>query len=90
MRATFSIDAATDAVLRRVAAALRTSKSDIVRRAILEFDARRDRLTEAERRHKLQTIQRLRQQPPDRSQQAVDRELAETRRARRTGWRSQG
>lgn len=89
MRVTFSIDDATDAVLRRIAAALRTSKSDIVRRAILEFDARRDRLTEAERRHKLQAIQRLKHQPTDRSQDAVDRELAKIRRSRRIGWRSQ-
>ena len=76
--------------LRRIAAALRTSKSDVVRRAIIEFDARRDRLTEAERRHKLRAIQRLRHSPPTRSQSAMDKELAEIRRARRIGWRPPG
>ncbi len=88
MRATFSIDAETDAALRRAAAALRTSKSDVVRQAVLEFAARRDRLSEAERRRKLLAIERLRAQPSGRSAAAVARELDEIRRARRSGWRT--
>ncbi|HEY7600770.1 MAG TPA: ribbon-helix-helix protein, CopG family [Candidatus Limnocylindrales bacterium] len=88
MRATFSLDEDTATALRRVAAALGTSKSDVVRRAVLEFEARRDRLTEAERRRKLLAIERLRALPPGRSAAAVKRELDEIRKARRTGWRS--
>ena len=87
MRATFSIDEPTDAALRRIAVALRTSKSEVVRRAILELEAGLGRLTEGERRRKLAVIERLRSQPPSRSAKAVERELVEIRRGRRSGWR---
>lgn len=87
MRATFSIDDETDAALRRVSQALGTSKSDIVRRAILEFEARCGRLTEQERREKLRVLSRLRSEPVDRSEEEVERELEEIRQNRRAGWR---
>ena len=87
MRATFSIDDETEAALRRVSQALGTSKSDVVRRAIREFEARCDRLTEQERREKLQVLSRLRSQPASRSEKEVETELQEIREARRAGWR---
>ena len=88
MRATFSIDQTTEAALRRAARALRTSKSEVVRMAVQEFEARRDRLTEGERRKKLAAIARLRALPPSRSADAAEREVAEIRRSRRAGWRA--
>jgi Arc/MetJ-type ribon-helix-helix transcriptional regulator len=87
MRATFSIDEETDAALRRVSLALGTSKSDVVRRAIRELEARCDRLTEQERREKLVILSRLRSEPASRSEKAVEGELQEIREARRAGWR---
>ncbi len=87
MRATFSIDDKTDAALRRVSQALGTSKSDVVRRAVLEFEARCDRLTERERREKLMILSRLRSEAMTRPDADVDRELQDLREAREAGWR---
>lgn len=87
MRVTFSIDDETDAALRRVSQALGTSKSDVVRRAIREFEARCDRLTEQERRQKLVILSQLRSEPASRSGEEVKTELQEIREARRAGWR---
>lgn len=87
MRATFSIDEETDAALRRVSQALGTSKSDVVRRAIRELEARCDRLTEHERREKLVILSRLRSESASRSEEEVESELQEIREARRAGWR---
>ncbi len=82
MRATFSIDDRTEASLRRMAGALGTSKSDVVRRAVQEFEARRDRLTEQERLEKLQILSRLRAEPAEGSAEGVAEELRELRAAR--------
>jgi Arc/MetJ-type ribon-helix-helix transcriptional regulator len=87
MRATFSIDDETEAALRRVSQALGTSKSDVVRRAIRELEARCDRLTEHERREKLAVLSRLRSEPSSRSEEDVASELQEIREARQAGWR---
>ncbi len=87
MRATFSIDEQTEAALRRASESLGTSKSAVVRQAVIEFETRCDRLTEGERREKLAVIERLRAEPESRTSEEVARELAEIRRARRSGWR---
>lgn len=78
MRATFSIDEKTDAALRRTATRLGESKSAIVRRAVLEFEAHCDRLTEGERQSKLGAIERLKALPTG-SEAAVEKELSELR-----------
>lgn len=85
MRATFSIDLQTDAALRRVSERLNESKSAIVRRAIIEFEARCDRLSEHERQHQLSVLARLKTLSKTGSQKAVDQELAQLREDRRSG-----
>jgi hypothetical protein len=86
-RATFSLDAATIAEIRRTAARLRKPQSHVVREAIADYAARTDRLGERERLRRLDVLERLRQERPVRSAAEVDAELRAIRVARRTGGR---
>ena len=83
MRATFSIDERTHRALERVSEALGKSKSEVVREAVIEYEARRDRLTEEERRRQLAAIAEIRASPPSRSDESMKAELREIRRSRR-------
>ena len=86
-RATFSLDEATIAEIKRTAERLRKPQSHIIREAVADYAARADRLSEAERRRILEVLERLRAAKPTRSEKHVDRELAELRAARRGGGR---
>jgi hypothetical protein len=57
-----------------------------VREAIVEYAAKDEKLSDAERSRKLQMIRQLRSQPQTRDASAVDKELAELRRSRKVGW----
>jgi metal-responsive CopG/Arc/MetJ family transcriptional regulator len=87
VRATFSLDEATLAEIKRTAERLRKPQSHIIREAVADYAARTDRLSERERRHVLDLLERLHATKPSRSQAAVDRELVDLRSARRTGGR---
>ena len=63
------------------------AKSEVVRDAIREYDARRDRLSEAERLRMLRVVDEIAKRPPTRCQCDVDEEIAKVRRARRAGGR---
>ena len=89
MRATFSIDESSLLALERSAAALNKSKSEIVREAVIEYDARRDRLSEKERQAKLSVISKLSSLPPDRTEDDVQTELAEIQVQRHEDQRNQ-
>lgn len=86
-RATFSLDEATIAEIRRTAARLRKPQSHVVREAIADYAARADRLSERERARLMDVLDRLRRTKPVRSGAEVDAELLEIRSARRTGGR---
>ena len=86
-RATFSLDDATIAEIRRTAARLRKPQSHVVRDAVADYAARTDRLSERERAHLLGVLERLRDAKPTRPAADVDAELAAIRAARRTGGR---
>ena len=86
-RATFSLDAATLAEIRRTAERLRKPQSHVIREAVADYAARTDRLSERERRHLLGVLEGLRTTKPGRSADAVDVELKALRRARRAGGR---
>lgn len=86
-RATFSLDEATIAEIRRTAARLRKPQSHVIREAVADYAARADRLSERERLHLLGVLERLRGQKPTRSRAEVDAELAAIRSARRAGGR---
>jgi Arc/MetJ-type ribon-helix-helix transcriptional regulator len=86
-RATFSLDDATIAEIRRTAARLRKPQSHVVREAIADYAARTDRLSERERTQRLSVLERLRHARPTRRAADVDAELKAIRAARRAGGR---
>lgn len=86
-RATFTLDDETARALRRSAERLGKPKSEVVREAIQEYDARAGRLSEAERLRLLAAFDEHLPKIPERSLEEVEAELAELRRARRGGGR---
>jgi len=84
---TFSLDDATVAEIRQTAARLRRPQSHIVRDAIADYAARADRLSERERQHAMDVLERLRDTRPTRPAADVDAELHAIRGARRAGGR---
>lgn len=83
---TFSLDDETVRTLRTIADRKQKPQSVIVREAIVEYAAKDEKLSDAERTRKLQIIRQLRSQPQTRDAAAVDKELAELRRSRKVGW----
>jgi len=84
---TFSLDRATADRIDQTAQRLGKAKSEVVREAVAEYAARVGRLSEGERREMLRTFDRFVPAIPKRPAAEVDTELAELRRARRTGGR---
>ncbi len=87
MRATFSIDEATRKALERLSRSRGQSKSAIVREAVVEYEARRDRLTERERQEQLSALATFKQTPILGDQAQVEAELAEIRASRQAASR---
>ncbi|MGH9408240.1 MAG: ribbon-helix-helix protein, CopG family [Vicinamibacterales bacterium] len=87
VKVTFTVDEDTARTLRVTAERLHKPQSLVVREAVAEYAARAGRLTEAERRRMLATVDAMMKRPPTRSQAEVDHEIAAIRRARRLGWR---
>jgi predicted transcriptional regulator len=83
---TFSLDDETVRTLRSMAERKRKPQSVVVREAIVEYAAKDEKLSEAERTRKLQVIDRLKSQPLTRDEGSVEKELAELRRSRTVGW----
>jgi Arc/MetJ-type ribon-helix-helix transcriptional regulator len=86
-RITFSLDDATVAQIRQTAARLRRPQSHVVRDAVADYAARADRLSERERQHAMDVLERLRLAKPTRPAADVDAELHAIRGARRAGGR---
>ena len=86
-RATFSLDEATIAEIRRTAERLRKPQSHVVREAVADYAARADRLSERERLHLMGVLEGLRRARATRPAAAVDAELKALRSARRAGGR---
>ena len=83
VKVTYSLDDATVRRIRRAAERLGKPQSLIVREAVAEYDARTDRLSEAERLRMLEVLDRLHDEPVARSRESVDAEIREIRRSRR-------
>ena len=83
VKVTYSLDDATVRRIRRAAERLGKPQSLVVREAVAEYDARTDRLSEAERLRMLEVLDRLREEPVTRSRESVAAELREIRRSRR-------
>ena len=63
VRVTYSLDEATVGRIRRTAERLGKPQSHVVRDAVADYDARTDRLSEAERLRMLEVLDRLRDEP---------------------------
>ena len=83
VKVTYSLDDATVRRIRRAAERLGKPQSLVVREAVAEYDARTDRLSEAERLRMLEVLDRLRDEPVTRSRESVAAEIRETRLSRR-------
>ena len=83
VKVTYSLDDATVRRIRRAAERLGRPQSQVVREAVAEYDARTDRLSEAERLRMLEVLDSLRGEPVTRSRTAVAAELREVRLSRR-------
>jgi predicted transcriptional regulator len=83
VKVTFTLDDETVARLRRMATRLTRPQSHVVREAIKEYEARTNRLSEAERTRMLAVIDEIIQEPPTRTTGEVDAELKEIRASRR-------
>jgi len=86
VKITATLDEASVAALNRIAARLRKPKSQVLREAIREYDAKSDRLSESERHRMLKLLGDYMKKPPTRTDAEVDRELREMRQSRRRGW----
>lgn len=83
---TFSLDEQTVGALRKAARRTNKPQSLIVREAIAQYAEREDLLPDSERERLLGVLRLIRKRPPTRPRAAVDRELSDIRRTRRTGW----
>ena len=83
VRVTYSLDEATVRRIRRTAERLGKPQSHVVRDAVADYDARTDRLSEAERLRMLDVLDRLRDEPVTRPRESVEAELREIRDSRR-------
>ncbi|MXX86851.1 MAG: ribbon-helix-helix domain-containing protein [Acidobacteria bacterium] len=88
VKVTYSLDDATVRRIRAVSARLGIPQSQMVRDAVADYAARKDRLSEAERLRMLEVLERIRDSPPSRPQEEVEAELREIREARKRAWRS--
>ena len=87
VKVTFTLSDETVAELRRTAARLGKTQSLVVREAVAEYAARADRLSERERRHLLDVLEKLGGTPSTRTARAVDAEIKTVRESRRHGGR---
>jgi predicted transcriptional regulator len=85
-KVTFTLDDETVRHIRKLAEQSRKPQSLIVREAVAHYAAREETLSEDERQAKVAILREIAALPPTRSNEEVDRELEELRRARREGW----
>ena len=83
VKVTYSLDDATVRRIRRAAERLGKPQSHVVREAVAEYDARTDRLSEAERLRMLGVLDRWRKEQVPRSRESIESELREIRLSRR-------
>ena len=83
VKVTYSLDDATVRRVRRAAERLGKPQSHVVREAIAAYDARTDRLSEAERLRMLEVLDRWREEPVKRSRESAEAEIREIRLSRR-------
>ena len=86
-KVTFTLDEATVHLIEEAAEIQHKPKSQVIRDAVKDYHARLGRVSESERRRLLHIFDTMLPLIPSRPQAEVDQELAEIRRARRSGGR---
>lgn len=87
VKMTFTLDDETVKAINLMAARSRKPKSQIVREGVQLRLERGERMSEEERERKIAATKEMMARPPEKTQADVDREIAEIRRARRSGGR---
>jgi hypothetical protein len=86
-KVTYTLDDETVRRIRKLAERTRKAQSLVVREAVAHYAAQEEKLTPHERERLLGVLDEMAARLPTRSDDDVDRELRELRRARRVGWR---
>ena len=86
-KVTFTVDEQTIELLKRVSSRLKKPQSVVFREAIKDYADRANKLSAEEKARLLAALDRMKAQKPTRPQAEVASEIAEIRRARRTGGR---
>ena len=86
VKVTFTLDEDTVRTLRKVAERTKKPQSLVVREAVAHYAARDEKMSDEERERWLRTFDELIAKIPPRPRKDVERELADLRRSRRTGW----
>jgi predicted DNA-binding protein len=84
VKVTFTLDQETIMRLETAAERLSRPKSQVIREAVQEYYERMGRLSDRERLEMLRVFDKMLPLVPSRAARAVDRELAEIRRERRS------
>jgi len=86
VKVTFTLDEDTVRTLRKVAERTKKPQSLVVREAVAHYAARDEKMSDEERERWLRTFDELIAKIPPRPRKEVERELADLRKSRRTGW----
>jgi predicted transcriptional regulator len=84
---TFTLDETTVEALKRISKRLQKTQSYILREAICHYEPHAGQLTKAERKQRVELLDKLVAAIPARPSSETDRELRDLRRSRRKGWR---
>jgi hypothetical protein len=87
-KVTYTLDAETVGAIKRAAKESGKPQSWIVREAVAQYGLRRDKMTPAERAHKLKVYREMVKTLTPRPHEEVEAELEELRRSRREDWRN--
>jgi predicted transcriptional regulator len=88
VKMTFTLDETTVEALKRISKRLQKTQSYVLREAICHYEPHAGQLTKAERKQRVELLDRLVAAIPRRSGAETDRELQQLRQSRRKGWRS--
>jgi len=86
VKVTFTLDEDTVRTLRKVAERTKKPQSLVVREAVAQYATRDEKMSDEERERWLRTFDELIAKIPPRPRKEVERELADLRKSRRTGW----
>ena len=86
VKVTFTLDDETVRTIRKMAERTKKPQSLVVREAVAQYATRDEKMSDEERERWLRTFDELIAKVPPRPRKEVERELADLRKSRRTGW----